>query len=89
MGRFSRLVRTGLLVAAGFVVLAVAACSGYEGALPKHMRPLDPKTRALVERKGMETGSPILVRLFKEESTLEVWKQEKESGRRCFGRLPA
>lgn len=71
-------------MAAGLAALTLASCSEYEGALPKHLRPLDAKTRNLVERKGMETGSPILVRLFKEESIAEVWKQEKESGRYKF-----
>jgi murein L,D-transpeptidase YafK len=84
MVRFSRLVRVGLAVAAGLAVLAVGACSDYEGALPKHMRPLDEKTRKLVERKGMELRSPILVRIFKEEATLEVWKQQRSSGRYVF-----
>lgn len=84
MVRFSRLVRAGLAVAAGLAVLAVGACSDYEGALPKHMRPLDEKTRKLVERKGMELRSPILVRIFKEEATLEVWKQQRSSGRYVF-----
>ena len=84
MGPLSRVARGILICAAGLAVLALAACSEYEGALPKHMRPLDAKTRNLVERKGMELRSPILVRLFKEESTLEVWKQERRSGRYTF-----
>ena len=33
--------------------------------------------RELVDRKGMDQRSPILIRLFKEESELEVWKQQK------------
>ena len=84
MGPLSRVARASLLIAAGLAVLALAGCAEYEGALPKHMRPLDAKTRNLVERKGMETGSPILIRLFKEESTAEVWKLEKETGRYAF-----
>lgn len=84
MGRFSRIVRAGLLLAAGLAVLTLAGCAEYEGVLPKHLRPLDAKTRNLVERKGMEIGSPILVRLFKEESTAEVWKLEKATGRYAF-----
>jgi murein L,D-transpeptidase YafK len=78
---FSRIVRAGLFATAGLTLLALASCSDYGGALPKHMRPLDEKTRELVDRKGMEQRSPILIRLFKEESTLEVWKQQKASGR--------
>jgi murein L,D-transpeptidase YafK len=84
MGPLSRVARASLLLAAGLVALTLAACSEYEGSLPKHMRPLDNKTRALVERKGMELRSPILIRIFKEEATLEVWKQERRSGRYTF-----
>ena len=84
MGPFSRAARAILTLAAALAVLTLAGCAEYEGALPKHMRPLDAKTRNLVERKGMEIGSPILVRLFKEESTAEVWKLEKETGRYAF-----
>jgi murein L,D-transpeptidase YafK len=84
MVRFSRVGRAGLLAAAGLVALALAACSDYGGTLPKHMRPLDSKTRDLVERKGMEQRSPILIRIFKEEATLEVWKLQKATGRYAF-----
>src|SRR5262245_4732139 len=81
MFRFSRIFRLGLVAAAGLVSLALASCSDYGGVLPKANRPLDPKTRNLVERKGMDQQSPILIRIFKEDSTLEVWKQERSSGR--------
>jgi murein L,D-transpeptidase YafK len=83
MVRFSRIGRAGLLLA-GLALLSLAACSDYGGSLPKHMRPLDSKTRALAERKGMELRSPILIRIFKEEATLEVWKLQKSSGRYAF-----
>jgi murein L,D-transpeptidase YafK len=81
---FSRLLRIGTVAAAGLAALVLAACSDYGGSLPKHMRPLDSKTRDLVEKKGMEQRSPILIRIFKEESTLEVWKKQKSGGRYAF-----
>jgi murein L,D-transpeptidase YafK len=84
MARFQRIGRALLVAVAGFAVLAVAGCSDYGGTLPKHMRPLDEKTRKLADRKGMELRSPILIRIFKEESTLEVWKQQKATGRYAF-----
>lgn len=34
----------------------------------------------MLGRKGMDTGAPIFVRIFKEESELEVWKQ-RDDGR--------
>jgi murein L,D-transpeptidase YafK len=84
MGPLSRVARASLILAAGLVALTLAACSEYEGSLPKHMRPLDSKTRNLVDRKGMDLRSPILIRIFKEEATLEVWKQERRTGRYTF-----
>ena len=54
-----------------------------DGVLPmseKAARPLPPKLVADIESKSMDKESPILVRVFKEESELEVWKQDR-SGR--------
>ena len=47
---------------------------------PAYMKPLPAQTRALLAEKGMEENSPILVRIFKAESELEIWKV-KDDGR--------
>lgn len=83
---FSRLPRFGMLAVVGLAALALASCSDYGGSLPKHLRPLDSKTRELIDRKGMEQSSPILLRIFKEEAELEVWKKQKASGRYAFAK---
>lgn len=44
----------------------------------KASRQLSPEMVSLIEKKGMTKESPILVRIFKEESELEVWKQTSE-----------
>jgi murein L,D-transpeptidase YafK len=46
---------------------------------PRAMKPLSSEMVALLEHKHMPKESPILVRIFKEEAELEVWKQD-ESG---------
>jgi murein L,D-transpeptidase YafK len=58
--------------------LALAGCYGEDGyQLPtKAMKELSPQTLALLEQKSMPKDTPILVRIFKEESELEVWKQD-------------
>jgi murein L,D-transpeptidase YafK len=58
--------------------LALAGCYGDDGyELPtKAMKELSPQMLAALEQKGMPKDSPILVRIFKEESELEVWKQD-------------
>jgi len=44
------------------------------------MQPLSERTLGELEAKNMEKDSPILVRIFKEEAELEVWKPDR-SGR--------
>jgi len=43
----------------------------------KALRPIPERLVAEIQKKDMETQSPILVRLFKQESELEVWKQNR------------
>ena len=42
------------------------------------MAPLSGRTLALISEKNMDKESPILVRIFKEESEMEVWKQTRD-----------
>jgi murein L,D-transpeptidase YafK len=58
---------------------ALAGCNyetaGLMGLEPKAMKPLTPELVSLIEQKGMTKQSPILIRIFKEEAEVEVWKQ--------------
>jgi len=58
--------------------LSLAGCYGDEGyQLPtRAMKELSPEMLTLLQQKNMPKDSPILVRLFKEESELEVWKED-------------
>ena len=38
---------------------------------------------AEIQSKNMDKDSPILVRVFKEEAELEVWKQTATANTRC------
>jgi len=40
------------------------------------MQPLSERMLARLKSKNMEKESPILMRIFKEEAELEVWKQD-------------
>ena len=42
------------------------------------LKPLPPALAAEIDKRNMPRESPILVRIFKEESELEVWKQDAE-----------
>jgi murein L,D-transpeptidase YafK len=77
----SRFRRAGVLAVAGLAALVLASCSDFEGKIPKHLAPLPRDVKALIEKKGMEERAPILIRIFKEESSLEVWKLQKATGR--------
>ncbi|HRF08853.1 MAG TPA: murein L,D-transpeptidase family protein [Xanthobacteraceae bacterium] len=41
----------------------------------KHLRPISAQTASLMQQKGMTKESPILLRIYKEESELEIWKK--------------
>ena len=43
----------------------------------RHMQPLSDAVLDELERKNMPKESPILIRIFKEESELELWKVDK------------
>jgi murein L,D-transpeptidase YafK len=53
---------------------------GTNSLFPKAERPIPHKLILAMKAKGMTSRSPIVLRIFKEESTLEVWK-EKDTGR--------
>lgn len=58
--------------------LALSGCDGdslSQGA--KANKPIPEKLLAEIESKNMDKGSPMLVRLFKQEAELEVWKQDR------------
>lgn len=82
MNRYTGYVRTLTASAAIAVAVALAGCQTNDLAqIPgRAMQPLPRETVALIEKKGMAVESPILVRIYKEESELEVWKQDR-SGR--------
>ena len=43
----------------------------------RSLQPLSPQMIAEIEQRNMTKESPILVRIFKEESELEVWKEDQ------------
>jgi murein L,D-transpeptidase YafK len=72
-------VRVRAVLAAAFTAALVAACGSPPEISPAE-QPLAKETLDLLGRKGMDPASPIFVRIFKEESELEVWKA-RDDGR--------
>ncbi|MBT1512028.1 hypothetical protein KIP88_16090 [Bradyrhizobium sp. SRL28] len=74
------LVTSAALVGAGALL---ASCNGGDMSLANNAKanqPVPPKLIADMTAKDMDLQSPILVRLFKQEAELEIWKQDR-SGR--------
>ena len=45
------------------------------GASTRSLTPIPPQTVSLMQTKGMSQGDPILIRAFKKEAEMEVWKR--------------
>ncbi|WP_237153289.1 L,D-transpeptidase family protein [Oryzibacter oryziterrae] len=73
----SRIARIGAAVT---VAALLAACQADEmgyGYGPKDQRPVSRSTQAQMDKLNMSSSSPVLMRIFKEENTFEVWKMDK------------
>jgi len=82
-GEYQRLkrpfVRALLASAAVAVAVTLGGCNPNDVPTSgRAMAPLSQKMISEIQDKNMDKESPILVRLFKEESELEVWKQTKD-----------
>ncbi|HEX2727608.1 MAG TPA: murein L,D-transpeptidase family protein, partial [Beijerinckiaceae bacterium] len=60
------------------VVLALAGCNDQYSSSGRHLSPIPPATLALMGQKGMSQSDPILVRAYKKESELELWKKGRD-----------
>lgn len=56
------------------VSLALLAYGCAKVDVAPHLRPLSQDTMMLLGKKGMDAQAPIFIRIFKEESELEIWK---------------
>src|SRR3954453_3805653 len=60
------------------VSLALAACQDPQqqsGTSTRHLAPIPPATMALMSARGLSKNDPILIRAYKKESEMEVWKR--------------
>jgi murein L,D-transpeptidase YafK len=73
---FVRALLAPAAVAAG---IALAGCNADDiPTTGRSLAPLSDKMLAEMQEKHMDKNSPILVRIFKEESELEVWKKNED-----------
>ena len=65
--------RLALILALG---LSLAACQDGEYATStRHLAPIPPAALALMAQKGVSANDPILMRAYKKESEIELWKR--------------
>jgi murein L,D-transpeptidase YafK len=69
----------GIRIACAAAALAVAGCQETErslnGLFPKADAPVPAELAKTMQTKGMAAAAPVFLRIFKEESKLEVWKE--------------
>jgi murein L,D-transpeptidase YafK len=70
----------GLLAVLPGAAVLLSACSSAPVIPAPSEVPLAKDTLTLLNKKGMQVGSPVFVRIFKEDSELEVWKA-RDDGR--------
>jgi len=73
------LIRPLLASAAIAAAVALAGCDsdGTPALNGRHMQPISDRMLSDIEQKNMSKESAILLRIFKEESELEVWKEDR------------
>src|SRR4026208_999000 len=59
-----------------FLACLLVACAKID--LTPDLLPLSKETMMLLGKKGMDPQAPIFIRVFKEESELELWKQRAD-----------
>ena len=60
------------------VALSLAACTNLiKGGNEKANRPLSSATLAALTKIGSSPSEPMVIRVFKQEEVLEVWKRTK------------
>ena len=62
------------LMLVGTLLMGLTACAQDAYRSTRDLAPIPSKTLALMREKGMEPAAPILMRSFKKESEIEIWK---------------
>jgi murein L,D-transpeptidase YafK len=66
------------LLIVGALALILGGCQSETAGNVKHLAPIPDKTLALMKDKGMSRRDPVLIRIYKETSELELWKKKAD-----------
>lgn len=69
------------------IALLLSACAT-QLSVPPHLRPISAHSLSMLGKMGMTPKSPIFIRIFKQESELEVWKQRSDGRFYLFRTYP-
>jgi murein L,D-transpeptidase YafK len=67
-----------------WVAFGLAACGGFIKGDNRHNQPLSSGTVAALEAMGSSPGEAMVVRIFKQEEVLEIWKRTSSGEFRLF-----
>jgi murein L,D-transpeptidase YafK len=84
----TRLTLIRLRLLALLCALSLSGCGNLKLELAPHLRPISTETMSLLGKKGFRTEQPLFIRVFKEESELEVWKQRDDGTFHHFRTYP-
>ncbi|MDB5642193.1 MAG: hypothetical protein JWN07_1510 [Hyphomicrobiales bacterium] len=70
-------ISAGRIAAVAMAASLLAGCQD-TGTNAKAYRPIPPETLALMESKGATRSSPVLIRAYKKEAELEIWKMKSD-----------
>ena len=76
--RFHRIAWLSTALIAIAIAAVLGGCETDEVGGARALRPLPAALAAEIDKRNMPRESPILVRIFKEEAELEIWKQDAE-----------
>ncbi len=71
---FKQILAAGVTLSAA----ALASCQDNSGLAHRSLAPIPPETVALMEKMGTTKEAPMLIRAYKKESEIEVWKMRSD-----------
>jgi murein L,D-transpeptidase YafK len=66
------------------VLVTLSACGGFVGGNAKANKPLSQSAQLQLAAMGSTPGAAMMIRIFKEDSILEVWKQTRTGDFKLF-----
>ena len=72
------LVKLSVSLGLSLLCMAIFASCATRIEIPKHLKPVSQSSLMLLGKKKMKLQAPIFIRIFKQESELEIWKKRRD-----------